>query len=50
MKNWRARLPAGEKGRSNYEGNLIPGADRQAILGQIMRFLVAKKAPFFVTS
>jgi hypothetical protein len=35
--HWRPRLPAGDQGRSNYEGNLSPGADRQAMLGEIKR-------------
>jgi hypothetical protein len=37
--HWRPRLPAGDQGYSNYEGNLSPGADRQVMLGEIKRFL-----------
>jgi hypothetical protein len=43
-----ASIPAttGDRGISDYEGNLSPGADRQAMLGQIKRFLAADKRPF----
>src|ERR1700733_15108272 len=46
---WRPLLPAGDQGYSNYEGNLSPGADRQAMIGEIKRFLPPATSALFVT-